>query len=124
MKRRSLNARSETQPGHTLGGEGGEGSGRCGHAVFSLAARAPVPCCFFVSDGIVLDGQWETTEANAGVFDCDECALLQVVLQHRESPLEDSVDELDSYGTQAKGDEGWILASRQGNDRSHVEILG
>ena len=71
-----------------------------------------------------MDGQREATEANAGVFDCDECALLQVVLQHREGSLEEGVDELDSYGTQAKGDEGWILASRQGNDRSHVEILG
>jgi len=81
-------------------------------AVFLLAACAPVPCCFFMSDGIVLNCQREATETNAGVFDCDECALLQIVLQHGESPLEDGVDELDSYGTQAKGDEGWILASR------------
>jgi hypothetical protein len=76
-----------------------------------------------VLDGIVLNGQWEATETNAGVFDCDECALLEIVLQHGEGPLEDGVDELDSYGTQAKGDEGWILASRQGNDRCHVEVL-
>ena len=45
-------------------------------SVFLLAACAPVPCCFFVSDGIVMDGQREATETNAGVFDCDECALL------------------------------------------------
>ena len=76
-----------------------------------------------VLDGIVLNGQREATEANARVFDCDECALLQVLLQHREGSLEDGVDELDSYGTQAKGDEGWILASREGNDRCHIEVL-
>jgi|CXWL01.1.fsa_nt_gi hypothetical protein len=44
MKRRSLNARSKSQPGHTLGEERGIGERSGGIAigtVFLLAARAP-----------------------------------------------------------------------------------
>ena len=67
--------------------------------------------------------QWKSTEANARVFDCDECSLLQIMLQHGEGPLEDGVHELDSYGAQAKCDERWILASRQRNHSRHVEVL-
>jgi len=85
------------QPEHTLGEEARGG--------------ATVATCFAALDGIVLNGQWETTETNAGVFDCDESALQQILLQHWEGPLEDGVDEFISYRAQAKGDEGWILAS-------------
>ena len=47
--------------------------------------------------GSVLYSQWKSTHTNAGVFDCDERSLLQVMLQHGEGSLEDGVHELDSY---------------------------
>jgi hypothetical protein len=73
---------------------------------------------------IILNSRWKSTETDAGVLDCDECSLLQIMLQHGKGPLEDGVHELDSYGTQTKCHERRILASRQRNDSRHVEILG